>query len=1169
MNSPITISIGNTPIKNATASTNGYVVIDGQPWLRLSNSHLMPPFFMSLVSATDLWMYIASNGALTAGRGNPNNALFPYYSADKLLDMVQSSGPQTIIRLTDESGKNNHWAPFSQHAQDSATIQNIYKNLTGSKLIFEEYHPTEKLVFRYRWELSQRYGVVRTSQLVNQGTASRRIALMDGFLNVMPPGVDENFQRRYSNLLDAYKLSELHPETALGVYYLSSIPTDRAEPSEGLRASVVWQRGLPNPQVCLREKGLADFRLGRVVQGGTPLRGQRGAYLTHSRLTLMPHDATSWTTVANPGQDQINVTALLQELQCDDVLDLVRDDIDQGEEKFLRLIAAADGLQVGENRLRCHRHQTNVIFNLLRGGTPLDGYQIPIADWLRHVANCNRISAARHANRLEQQPQRSSCSRYELIQWAASTEDLDLLRIAHEYLPLTLGRRHGDPTRPWNSFSIEIQDDDGLPLFNYQGNWRDLFQNWEALGFAFPGFLDGMVLRFLNASTADGYNPYRVTKDSFEWEELDPTDPWANIGYWGDHQIVYLLKLLEALEKFDPQGFRSYLELPLGVYAHVPYRIRNYEHILQDPFCTIDYDNAAAQRIQAQAAEIGADGQLQRNCSGDVHRVCIWEKLILPALVKMANFIPDAGIWLNTQRPEWNDANNALVGNGASMVTVHYLRRYLAFLKRHLQQRESESIPMSVEVALLLKNLKSVLKHHRCEIDPPRDEERGMVFVEACGPWKAQSRRVLVDQLQQAGSDYRMGIYETGFSGDAQSVANGELIEWVDLSLAYLQHSIHCSQRKDGLYHAYNLVQFDSSVCHVEHLQEMLEGQVAALSSQLLTPEDACDLIDALRSSALYREDVNSYILYPDRQLPSFLNKNQVDSARVSQSRLLQLLLMESNPPIIKQDANRVFRFQADFRNADDLMVGLDNLQSERPELSELIQSERLLLRELFIETFEHRRFTGRSGTFFAYEGLGSVYWHMVSKLLLAIGETINRAVQESVPRETLQRLKQHYWEVRNGLGVESLPSQYGAFPTDPYSHTPQHAGAQQPGMTGQVKEDILTRWMELGVQVDQGIIEFVPTLFENNEFLSKPTDFHYFDQAGNQQVIALDSGSFAFTFCQVPVIYRRSSDQPHIRIHFSGFDQSILQLGRKLTSTQSRCLFQRDQTIAKIEVFI
>ena len=34
---------------------------------------------------------------------------------------------------------------------------------------------------------------------------------------------------------------------------------------------------------------------------------------------------------------------------------------------------------------------------------------------------------------------------------------------------------------------------------------------------------------------------------------------------------------------------------------------------------------------------------------------------------------------MNTQRPEWNDGNNALVGNGLSMVTLYYLRRFLHF----------------------------------------------------------------------------------------------------------------------------------------------------------------------------------------------------------------------------------------------------------------------------------------------------------------------------------------------------------------------------------------------------------------------------------------------------------------------------------------------------------
>ena len=60
-------------------------------------------------------------------------------------------------------------------------------------------------------------------------------------------------------------------------------------------------------------------------------------------------------------------------------------------------------------------------------------------------------------------------------------------------------------------------------------------------------------------------------------------------------------------------------------------------------------------------------------------RVNLAEKLLVPLLAKLGNFVPGGGIWMNTQRPEWNDANNALVGYGVSMVTLYYARRYAAF----------------------------------------------------------------------------------------------------------------------------------------------------------------------------------------------------------------------------------------------------------------------------------------------------------------------------------------------------------------------------------------------------------------------------------------------------------------------------------------------------------
>ena len=71
--------------------------------------------------------------------------------------------------------------------------------------------------------------------------------------------------------------------------------------------------------------------------------------------------------------------------------------------------------------------------------------------------------------------------------------------------------------------------------------------------------------------------------------------------------------------------------------------------------------------------------------------------------------------------------------------------------------------------------------------------------------------------------------------------------------------------------------------------------------------------------------------------------------------------------------------------------------------------------------------------------------------------------------------LAARYYQIRGGLGFNKSAVEYGAVPLDPYSHTPRHAGAQQPGMTGQVKEEILCRWGELGIHVEAGALRFVP----------------------------------------------------------------------------------------------
>ena len=274
------------------------------------------------------------------------------------------------------------------------------------------------------------------------------------------------------------------------------------------------------------------------------------------------------------------------------------------------------------------------------------------------------------------------------------------MRLCFEYMPLKFSRRHGDPSRPWNKFSINTRSEvDGSKILDYQGNWRDIFQNWEALAHSYPAFMDSMIHKFLNASTFDGYNPYRVTKDGFDWETIEPDDPWSYIGYWGDHQIIYLLKFLEFIENHAPGSLVNYFDKDLFVYANVPYKIKEHAAILQNPKDTIDFDHAFDQAIRKRRTKIGADGALVQAKDGTIYQVNFIEKILATVLAKLSNFIPEGGIWMSTQRPEWNDANNALVGNGVSMVTLYYLRRFLNFFDELFKDSTLKKVEISTELA--------------------------------------------------------------------------------------------------------------------------------------------------------------------------------------------------------------------------------------------------------------------------------------------------------------------------------------------------------------------------------------------------------------------------------------------------------------------------------------
>jgi hypothetical protein len=298
----------------------------------------------------------------------------------------------------------------------------------------------------------------------------------------------------------------------------------------------------------------------------------------------------------------------------------------------------------------------------------------------------------------------------------------------------------------------------------------------------------------------------------------------------------------------------------------------------------------------------------------------------------------------------------------------------------------------------------------------------------------------------------------------------------------------------------------------------MLEGQVAVLSSGALPVEKCLGVLDALKSSDMFRSDQYSYMLYPDRRLPRFNEKNNLSAGQVASSKLLEKLIEDGDTSIVTGDSAGKIHFNGSFRNAQVLKEALEKLDSKK--YGSLAEKEMDMVLDIYEQIFDHQSFTGRSGTFFGYEGLGSIYWHMVSKLLLAVQECYFRGIEENAGHETTRRIAGHYYEIRAGIGLYKSPSLYGAFPTDAYSHTPAGAGAKQPGLTGQVKEDVISRFGELGIRVKEGRITFRPALLNRNELLDRPEIFICFGPDGQERKIALERGQMAFTFCQVPVVY-------------------------------------------------
>jgi hypothetical protein len=295
------------------AARHEFVSLDGQRYACIRNVDRLEPFLMSIVGDSDVWLFVGSNSPFTAGRADPDHAMFPYETADKLLRHADSSGAMSVFRVGRGDSAVTVWEPWRGDAGPGIT-RNLYKHVLGTNVVFEEIN--RKLGFRFIWSLStcDRFGLVRHAALENVGKAAARIEYLDGYHMVLPAGVSAATLSRYSYLAAGYMRHEVDPDVPLAIYTLNAAVEDKPRPFESLRVTAAWSVGHADPKVVVSDRGVSAFRAGGRAQVRSEVRGEVGAYLVADAVELAPGERHEWFTVADIGLDHSALIALRERL---------------------------------------------------------------------------------------------------------------------------------------------------------------------------------------------------------------------------------------------------------------------------------------------------------------------------------------------------------------------------------------------------------------------------------------------------------------------------------------------------------------------------------------------------------------------------------------------------------------------------------------------------------------------------------------------------------------------------------------------------------------------------------------------------------------------------------------------------------------------------------------
>lgn len=365
-------------------------------------------------------------------------------------------------------------------------------------------------------------------------------------------------------------------------------------------------------------------------------------------------------------------------------------------------------------------------------------------------------------------------------------------------MPVTLGnevyyvysRKHGDPERDYNFFSVEPQ---AYSCGN--GNFRDVVQNRRNDVYLFPESGDFNIRYFFSLLQADGYNPLSVlgVKYTFKDEKQTPArlagfngaftvgelcnalnsaeacdiaetlalcepvyEAAFGEGYWTDH-FVYLVDLIVSYLAIYPERRDELL-------FETQYRyFASGARVLPRAEKTVLLANGKVRRYGA-VEHAGKDGWL-KTPSGEDFTTTLCAKLLGLIAVKTATLdFAGAGIDMEAEKPGWNDATNGLPALfGSNVADLLELKRLILTVKGWLSDC-SPDVAWSKEQSDFFRALTALLREDPSaeayyeKSNALKEEYRARIYAGLSGTYAKESVQSVLAFLSLAESRVSRGL---------------------------------------------------------------------------------------------------------------------------------------------------------------------------------------------------------------------------------------------------------------------------------------------------------------------------------------------------------------------------------------------------------------------------